>query len=255
MAILFAPTLNTTNACYLIWDRTANTVSLTYDNPANGQTPFTPGANGIATNEQCTMNAANSTVIMDSTQVVVTMDLTFNSTFYGAKNIYLYASEGTANSGWTAVGSWTVTGGASEANSVSPASGNGSTSTFTFTVSDSSSETNLTGMTMLFTAGAPSDTANACYLVYNRTTSTIGLWDNTGNTTLSTKGIGSSATLQNSQCAVGYTVMNVSGNSIQFQIQLVFSSANFAGTQSIYLDADEPDESSGLVYMGSWTIP
>jgi len=255
VAILFAPTLNTTNACYLIWDRTANTVSLTYDNPANGQTPFTPGANGIATNEQCTMNAANSTVIMDSTQVVVTMDLTFNSTFYGAKNIYLYASEGTANSGWTAVGSWTVTGGASEANSVSPASGNGSTSTFTFTVSDSSSETNLTGMTMLFTAGAPSDTANACYLVYNRTTSTIGLWDNTGNTTLSTKGIGSSATLQNSQCAVGYTVMNVSGNSIQFQIQLVFSSANFAGTQSIYLDADEPDESSGLVYMGSWTIP
>ena len=39
---------------------------------------------------QCTMNAQNSTVIVGPTQVVITLELTFNSTFFGAKNMYLY---------------------------------------------------------------------------------------------------------------------------------------------------------------------
>ncbi len=253
-AILFAPTLNTTNACSLVWDGNRNTISLSYDNPANGQTPFTPGANGIATNSQCTMNAANSTVIVSATQVLITLDLTFNSTFFGAKNIYLYAAEAGANSGWTTVGLWTVTGGASSAVAVSPGTGSGTSGTFLFTVSDSSSQTNITGMTMLLTAGAPSVVANACCLVYNRTNATIGLWDNTGRTTLSTKGIGSSSNLLNSQCAVGYTAMNVVGTTIQLSIQLVFYPAYFAGPQSVYLEANEPSANSGFVYEGVWTV-
>jgi len=256
-AILFASSFNLVNACYLIWDGTHNTISLTYNNPANGQTPFTPGAQGTATNQQCTMNAANSTVIMNATEVIITLDLTFNSAFFGAKNIYLYAAEATTNSGWTTVGTWTVTGGAPTAISVSPNSGTSASQTFVFTVSDSSSNTNLTGMSMLVTSGAPVDIANACYAVFytTATTATIGLWDNTGNTTLSTKNIGSSATLQNSQCAVGYTINTVSGDSFQFSIQLVFNTTNFAGAKSIYLQSNEPSANSGLVYVGSWTVP
>ena len=254
-AILFAPTLNFVNACYLIWDGTRNTISLTYDNPANGQTPLTPGQPGIATNDECTMNAANSTVIVSGTRVIITLDLTFNDGFAGLKNIYLYAAEAFTNSGWTTVGTWTASGGAPTANSVSPSSGSGSSATFVFTETDSSSQVNLTGMTMLLTSGAPSAIANACYLVYNRTAATIGLWDNTGNTTLTTKGLGSSTTLQNSQCAVGYTVTLVSGNSITFSIQLVFNTTNFPGVKSIYLQATEPTASSGFVYEGTWTVP
>jgi hypothetical protein len=200
------------------------------------------------------MNAANSTVIMNATEVIITLDLTFNSAFFGPKNIYLNGAEVGSSSGWIAVGTWTVTGGASSANSVSPNSGAGSAPTFIFTVSDSSSQTNLTGMTMLITSGAPSSTANACSLVYNRTAATIGLWDNTGNTTLSVKGIGSSATLQNSQCAVGYTVMFTSGNSMEFSIQVVFTTPGFSGPKSIYLAANEPNANSGFVYQGSWTV-
>ena len=110
---------------------------------------------------------------------------------------------------------------------------------------------------MLVTSGAPVDIANACYAVFytTATTATIGLWDNTGNTTLSTKNIGSSATLQNSQCAVGYTINTVSGDSFQFSIQLVFNTTNFAGAKSIYLQSNEPSANSGLVYVGSWTVP
>jgi hypothetical protein len=254
-AILFAPTFNLVNACYLIWTASANTISLTYDNPANGQTPLTPGQPGIATNDECTMNAANSTVIVSGTQVIITLDLTFNDGFAGPKNIYLYAAEAFTNSGWQTVGTWTASGGAPTANSVSPSSGSGSSPTFVFTETDSSSQVNLTGMSMLFTSGAPTSIANACYLVYNRTAATIGLWDNTGNTTLTTKGLGSATTLQNSQCAVGYTVTNVSGDSISFSIQLVFNTTNFPGVKSIYLQATEPTATSGFVYEGTWTVP
>ncbi len=257
-AILFASTFNLNNACYLLWDGTRNTVSLTFDNPANGQTPFTPGMPGIATNEQCTLNALNTTIVVGATQVIITMDLTFNSTFFGPKNIYLFAAEQNANSGWNTVGTWTVTGGASTANSATPTSGAGSSQTFILTVSDSSSPTNLSGMAMLFTTGPPTVIANACYVVFTRTinvqTTTIGLWDNTGNTTLSTKLLGSAANLFNSQCAVGFTAQAVVGDSVLLAIQIVFFKPAFSGFKSVYLDATEPSSSSGFVYQGSWTV-
>lgn len=253
-AILFASTFNTSNACYLQWDGNRNTISLAYDNPAIGQTPFAPGANGIAINSQCTMNAANSTVTVSATQVMITLDLTFNSTFFGPKNIYMIAAEGAVNSGWSTVGTWNVTGGSPEAVSLAPNAGAGTLQTFVFTVADSSSQVNITGLSMLFTTGAPTNIANACYLVYSRITQTIGLWDNTGNTTLTTKGLGSSTTMQNSQCAVGFTTGAISGTSFQFSIQVQFSVPNFGGPKSVYFQANEPSANSGFVYAGAWTV-
>ncbi len=50
-------------------------------------------------------------------------------------------------------------------------------SIFTFTVSDSIAASNISGVAMLITAGASSNTANACYLVYNPASSTISLYN------------------------------------------------------------------------------
>ncbi len=186
-----------------------------------------------------------------TTTVVVTVDLTFNANYYGAKNIYLDAIEPGFTSGWADVGTWTVTGGAPVANSVSPASGSGSSQAFTFTVSDSMNSANISGMSMLFTSGAPTGLANACYLTYNVAAGTISLYNNAG-TASSSKPIGSSATLSNSQCAVGYTLGYPSGNSVIFEIDLVFS-GTFTSPQNVYLDALEPSASSGWVSVGAWT--
>jgi hypothetical protein len=253
MAALIAPAFNTANACYLVWDSTTGTVSLAYDTPANGSASVVPGSSAVVSNSQCTLRAANSTVVVGTTSVVVTLDLVFAATWYGPKNIYLYASEVGANSGWVTVGGWTVTGGAPTADSVTPSSGAGNFPTFAFTVSDSSSQANITGIGALFTTGPPTSTANACYLVYNRTNATIGLYDNAG-TTLSTKPLGSSATLQNSQCAIGYTVMTISGTSVTLSAQVLFYPANFGGTKTTYLEALEPSVTSGMVARGSWTV-
>jgi hypothetical protein len=238
----------------LVFDRVRNTISLAYDIPANGAAPLVPGSPTVVSNHQCSLLGANTTVVAGATTLVITVDLAFNATFFGAKNAYLYASEGTANSGWVNVGSWTVTGGAPTADSVNPSSGSDLSPNFLFTVSDSATQTNIVGMSMLFTTGSPANVANACYLFYNRTTSTIGLYGDDG-VTLSTKGIGSSANLQNSQCAVGYTVMITSLNSVTFTINVVFRSPAFNGLKTVYLQALEPNSSSGWVARGTWTVP
>jgi hypothetical protein len=118
-------------------------------------------------------------------------------------------------------------------------------------VSDSTSSSNISGMSMLITSGAPTNLANACYLTYNVAAGTISLYNNAG-TSSSSKPIGSAATLSNSQCAVGYTVGYPSGNSVVFQINLSFAST-FNAPQSVYLNALEPSASSGWVSVGSWT--
>ncbi len=252
LAMLLSTSLSTSNACSMVYDRTRNVVSLAFDNPANGAASVTPGSPTIVSNAQCSLNGANTTVVIGVTSVVVTVDLTFNASWFGAKNSYLLASETVVNSGFVTVGGWTVTGGAPTADSVVPASGSGVSPNFTFTVSDSTSQLNITGMSMLITSGAPTSLANACYLVYNRITATIGLYDNTG-TVLSTKPIGSSANLFNTQCAVGFTVMVNSGNSVSFTINTVFLS--FSGPKTVYLQANEPNTNSGWVQRGAWTVP
>ena len=254
VAMLFAPTLDTTNACSLVYDRTRNTISLAYDNPANGSAPLTPGSSTVVSNQQCTLRGANTTVAAGATSLVITLDLAFNATFSGAKNVYLYAAESSSNSGWVTVGGWTVTGGSPTADSVIPDSGSGLSPNFTFTASDSATQSNIIGMKMLLTTGSPANLANACYLFYDRVPATIGLYADDG-VTLSTKGIGSSATLQNSQCAVGYTVMITSGNSVLFTINVVLKSPAFSGVKTIYLQALEPNTSSGWVARGTWTVP
>ena len=155
MAMLLSTSLSTSNACSMVYDRTRNVVSLAFDNPANGAAPVTPGSPTIVSNAQCSLNGANTTVVIGVTSVVVTVDLTFNANWFGAKNSYLLASETVVNSGFVTVGGWTVTGGAPTADSVAPASGSGASPNFTFTVSDSTSQLNITGMSMLITSGAP----------------------------------------------------------------------------------------------------
>jgi len=109
-------------------------------------------------------------------------------------------------------------------------------------------------MTMLITAGAPTNLSNACYLFYNRVNSTIGLYADDGMT-LSTKGIGAATNLQNSQCAVGFTVMTTSGNSVSFTGNVVLKSPVFSGVKTVYLQALEPNTASGWVARGTWTAP
>ncbi len=254
VAVVIGPSLSFANSCVLVYDRLVGVVSLAYDNPANGAGRLVPGSNTVISNSQCILRGASTTVVFGATSVELTLDLVFNAAYLGAKSVFLYAAELNANSGWASVGSWTVTGGAPTADSVSPASGAGaanSSSFFTLTVSDSVTSANLTGLSLLFTGGAPNNTTNACYVVYTLPF-TIALYSDNA-LSFNTKGLGTSTTLQNSQCAIGFTAAALTSNSLILTIEIVFKPA-FRATQSVYLQASEPNTSSGWVSRGTWTV-
>ena len=221
--------------------------------PPTGQPKFCWVQTQSISNSQCTLNGANTTVFTGPTQLIFTLDLAFNSSFFGPKFVYVYAGEVGFNTGNVLLGSWNVTGGTPTADSVSPSSGAGNSPNFTFTASDSVSQFNITGMSMLITSGSPNNVANSCYLVYNRTNSTIGLYADDG-VTLNTKPIGSSATLQNSQCAVGFTVAVFSGPFGVLYGQHGVQTPAFNGAKNVYLQGNEPGTNSGFVSRGTWTV-
>ncbi|HLX44891.1 MAG TPA: SBBP repeat-containing protein [Bryobacteraceae bacterium] len=255
LAVLFNTTsTSTTNACFILYDGVAQTLSLYWDNPSLGVSTLKLGATGIISNDQCSVNAGNSTVVVGTTAVVLTVDIAFNASFGGTKNVYVYGAELNANTGWVQRGTWNVTGGAPTADSVTPSSGAGSNLiNFTFSASDTSTAANIANIGMLFTTGSPANIANACYLVYNALANTIGLYDNTG-TVLGSKPLGSSANLTNSQCAVGGASLIISGKSVLFTVQILFLTPGFNGAKTVYEQANELSASSGWVSRGTWTV-
>jgi len=252
-AMLFAstPGFNLNNACYIVYDRTASRFSLLADSITSGSSGLTIGSSGSVSNSQCTLYGSGSTATIGATTVTITLNLTFNPRFAGAKNTFLFASENGFNSGWVQVGSWTVPGTPPTVNSVSPSSGSGLNQNFTASVSTAVSPSDLTRISLLVT---PSGTANACYVEYNRASATIGLYNDAG-TIVSTKPLGSSAALQNSQCAIGFSVANISGGTVTITVQIVFKLPAFSGAKTVYVEGANPYGTSSFVTKGTWTVP
>ena len=97
-------------ACYVAYVPSINTVVLV-DNAGDAGGPyagaFVPGS-GTASNSQCTINGATSSVSGSGNTLTLTLDITFNHSFAGERVLYAAAGSNTANSGWLAVGTETV---------------------------------------------------------------------------------------------------------------------------------------------------
>jgi hypothetical protein len=130
-------------------------------------------------------------------------------------------------------------------------SGSGLDQTFTATVSTAVSPTDLTRISIAVTS---SGAADACYVEYNRAAGSIGLYDNAG-TTVTTKLLGSSTTLQNNQCAIGYSVAFFSAGTVTLNVQIVFKTPAFAGAKTVYVEGANTYGTSGYVSKGTWTVP
>ncbi|MEZ5401569.1 MAG: BACON domain-containing carbohydrate-binding protein [Bryobacteraceae bacterium] len=101
------------NACYIAYVRSSNTVLLVNDAGDAGG-PFagalTLNGSGVIGNSQCTINAAGSSVQLLGNQLILTLNMTFNSvTFKGDRIVHAAARDTVENnSGWQAVGTITV---------------------------------------------------------------------------------------------------------------------------------------------------
>jgi hypothetical protein len=252
-AMLFTPspgfTLN--NSCYIVYNRDVNQFSLVYD-ALNGSSTFNVGYTGSASNSQCTLYGPGTFATIGATSITITVNVAFKTAFAGAKSTYLYAAEFGFNSGWVQVGGWAVPGTPPTVNSISPSAGSGLNQNFTASVSTDVAPSDLTRIRVLVSPN--SGTANACYVEYNRTAGTIGLYDNAG-TVVSTKPLGSSATLQNSQCAIGYSVASLAGGTVTITVQIVFKSPAFSGAKTLFVEGINTYGTSSLINKGTWTVP
>ena len=102
--------------------------------------------------------------------LTVNAALTFKPAFNGAKNVFMYATNGTENSGWQTRGTWTVAaaGDAVTADSATPDSGSGASQTFALAYSSTLGATNLTTTWVWFTDTSAGSAANSCLAYYDR---------------------------------------------------------------------------------------
>ena len=251
VAVVFNSAPNFNYGCYVVYDRPSNTLSLSYDDASAGSSSLTVGQSGQVANSQCVLNGTGSSVTFSGTDLILTLNLQFGGSFAGTRNVYLLAAEITGHTGLQLVGTYTVTGNPPTVNSISPASGGGQYQTFFATVTDSLSAVNISGVDVLVSTGG---TANACYVTLDRSAGTIGLYDDAG-VSMSAKPLGSSATLQNSQCAIGYSAYTTAGQSLTLEVGILFQVPNYAGTKTTYVRGRTPAAQSAFVSVGNWTVP
>lgn len=185
----------------------------------------------------------------------MTLPISFNSNFAGAKTTYMSASETGTSTGWVARGSYTVLAPLQpkpSADSASPSSGSGSNQTFSFAFSDAVNATNLTNLAVQINSSIANN--NTCYIVYDRATNLIRLVHDNIATGSDSMTPGTANTLQNSQCIVSGigSSVSISGDSMILTVAITFQAA-FAGQKTIYMCAAEPNLNTGWVVRGGWT--
>jgi len=108
--VLINDSLDGSQACYLAYSRSGNVLYLVND----AGTALLPGlvlnGSGSLSNGQCTVSGFSSSADVGGNSLTLTLGLSFRPTFAGNRVIYAAArDQGDANnSGWQAVGTWTV---------------------------------------------------------------------------------------------------------------------------------------------------
>ena len=252
-AFLFAPSTAYPNSCLSVLDQNRGTLQLEWDN-VTGADLKPINSTLTLQNSQCMIGA--TTVTASALSVTITMAVTFKSAFSGLKNIYMYGADnnGTINTGWVQRGTYTATMSAPVPSvvSVSPSANSGTTQTFSFVFSDSQSSTNLSAAAMLFASSGAYP--NSCFVIYDRNEGTIQLeWDNVNGNDAAA--VGSSLTLQNSQCSVGATSVTTSALSTTITLTIMFQNA-FSGLKNIYMYGADANGTinTGWVQMGTYAV-
>jgi hypothetical protein len=99
---------NGSSSCLLSYQPSSNQLSL-FNDGATAWQGATLGAATTLQNSQCSVNLATATAVPSGNTLTLTLPMTFQPAYAGAKNIYMYDSDVSgSNSGWQQPGMWTV---------------------------------------------------------------------------------------------------------------------------------------------------
>jgi hypothetical protein len=244
------------NACYVYYQPQGNHLYLANSAGNVWMTPaLTPGVAGTAINSQCTLNAGSSSVTTAGNDLTLNIALSYNSSFTGSRNVYLYAAGFSGqNSGWVKEGAWTPNPvGPPAIVSLSPSSGTGTTVTFKAVYSDPNGSGDLS--IVLLQVNASQSSGNACYVYYQPQGNHLYLANNTGAWITPALTPGVAGTASNSQCTLnaGSSSVTMAGNDLTLNVALTFS-GTFTGAKNVYLYAAGLNgKNSGWLKEGAWT--
>src|SRR5262249_5686613 len=128
------------------------------------QGPITIGQNSNLSNSQCTVSGSGSWVSASGNNLSLNLALTFLSAFSGAKNFYAEVTNGTTDTGWMQLGTYTVM--ALASTSLTPSSGSGASQTFSFVLFDAKGYTTIANAQVVIDNTLSATTS--CYLYFNR---------------------------------------------------------------------------------------
>ena len=138
----------------------------------------------------------------------------------------------------------------------SPQSGSGDSQAMVFTFADPRGWQDLGVVNILINNFI--DGRNACYLAYSVPSSTLYLVNDAGAAQGPYAGsiaLGSSSTIQNSQCSVGLTSASGTSSMLTLMLSVTFKPA-FGGNKILFLAAgDAAQNNSGWVPLGVWLVP
>jgi hypothetical protein len=144
---------------------------------------------------------------------------------------------------------------APQAVSVSPNSGSGTARQFTFVWSDVNGFGDIRQWASVIFDTAVHTSGPTCRLLIDTVNRNVYLSDDSGGIWSSVP-IGSSGTLQNTQCKVngGSTLSGTGNNNLTFGVNMLFS-LSYAGTKSIFMWAQNAaGVDNGYQPMGGWTV-
>jgi hypothetical protein len=144
--------------------------------------------------------------------------------------------------------------------SVNPGAGSGTTQTFTFSFTDQAGFADLSVLDVLINDYL--DGQKACYFALTPSGASSGylyLVNDAGNggyASGSPMQLGSSGTLENSQCSIpgASASVSTSGNNLTLTLTLTFREG-FSGNKIIYTAARSNTQNSGWQAIGTWNVP
>jgi GH18 family chitinase len=255
VAALINTGVSTSNACQVQYVPASNELYVVSDS-GSLLGPLTPGGGGSESNNECTLTAAGSSVYEYANTLKLSVEVIFASGFTGAKNVYGDAVDNASlNSGWVALGTWTVTSAVQNTppavGSVTPSSGAGASQNFTFSFSSVNGYGYLNTLYTLIN-GSESN-VSGCRVEYVQSGKRLYLYNDAGSGVLGPVTLGA-GTLSNSQCTLNSAGSSVSGSgdTLSLTLALSFTQA-FAGVKNVYAYAlDNAHLNSGWKQVGTW---
>jgi hypothetical protein len=260
VAVVIHNTLSSANACYFQYNVGTNTLYLATDPGDNWHGPIALGSANSVQNSQCTISGAESSVTTGGNTATFSVRITFTASFSGVRTTYAVAFDDTGrNSGWVTLGNWTVNAApapnvAPQLQSVTPSSGSGLSRAFQFQASDGNGHQDLSSVAVVINNTLSG--TSGCYFSYEPNSNRLYLANDQNSSWLGPLTLGSSNTVQNSQCTISGSgsSTSLSGNSASFTINITFA-AGFSGARTIWgLGYDRAGVNTGWVTLGTWTV-